>query len=251
MRPPLPETDEDRLLIRHILDIAKRRDSSGRTLYSAFLDERQLAICETALSSKKFEFSSDGGYPDAERRVLRLEGQFDAELPFRAAVFNYPKDIELSHRDFLGALMALGIKREMLGDILVPKNNGRATVFVIKTALPLVEEMTKVGRAGVKVSFDFNMDDIPEKSFSEIHSTLASLRLDALVATALRLSRDRAAELIQKKGVMLNRVMCFSPAENVGEGDVFSVRGYGKFELYKVGGLTKKDRIVITVRIYN
>lgn len=250
-RPAVPLSDEDKLLVRHILDIAERSKRSYRALYSTFLDDRQLAMCEAALKSNKAEdFKPLGGYDGAERQVIAFGLSHDeySEPPFSAVVFNYPADRELSHRDFLGSLMALGIKRELLGDILVGK--GRTAVFVMNAALPLVMEMTKVGSCGVKITDDFTEDDIPEQEYDEIHSTVASLRLDAVVATAFRISRDKAAELIRQKGVNHNRVMTFSPSDRVSEGDRFSVRGFGKFALSEIGGQSKKDRIFITVRKY-
>lgn len=250
-RPALPQTDDDRLLIRHVLDIAKRSELSRKPLYSAFLDERQLAICEAALRTGwGGDFASFGGYSDAERRVLAF-GDPDLRensVPFKAVVFNYPENSGLCHRDFLGSLMALGIKRELLGDILV--GGRRTAVFVADAALPLVRDISKIGRCGVKVTDDFSNEDIPVQEYEEIRSTVASLRLDAVVATALRISRAKASELIESKGVMLNRVMLFRPSDRVSEGDKFSVRGFGKFELAEIGGQSKKDRVFITIRKY-
>ncbi len=248
-RPALPSTDADRLTVRHVLDLARRSEASRRPLFSAFLDERQLEICEQSLRSGwGGNFASFGGYPDAERRVLGFGDTEEAEncLPFKAVVFNYPEDSGLSHRDFLGSLMALGIKRELLGDILV--GSRRAAVFVLNTALTLVTQMDKVGRCGVKITDDFGEGDIPAREFDEIRSTVASPRLDAVLANALRLSREKTAELIKSRGVMLNRIEVFNPALKVAEGDVFSVRGFGKFELYEIGGQSKKDRVFITIR---
>ncbi len=189
-----------------------------------------------------------GGYEQAQRRVIAfgLEDEAEAELPFKALVFNYPSDRELSHRDFLGSLMALGIKRELLGDILV--GSGRTAVFVMNAAVPLVKEMTKVGSCGVRITEDFSDADIPEQQYDEIRSTVASLRLDAVISSALKLSREKTAELIKSKGVLHNRVMTFSPSDRVEQGDVFSIRGFGKMELSEIGGQSKKDRIFITVR---
>lgn len=246
---PLPLNEEDRLAVRHILDIADRSEKSFRPLYSNFLDDRQLAICEAALKSKRrVSFLTLGGYPQAERRVIAfgVDDESEAFPPFCAIVFNHPENSGLTHRDFLGSLMALGIKRELLGDILVGKR--RTAVFVCDAAAPLVRGMTKIGNCGVKITEDFSESDIPVPEFDEIRSTVASLRLDSIVATGFRLSRDKAAELIKSKGVAHNRVLTFSPSDKVSEGDTFSVRGLGKFILYEVGDRSKKDRIFVTIK---
>lgn len=249
--PAVPLNDEDRLLVRHILDLAKRSEQSYRPLFSTFLDERQLALCEVALKSNKVEnFVTFGGYDNSERRVIAFGATDEANIawPFQAVVFSYTDSADLTHRDFLGCIMSLGIKRELIGDILVGK--GRTAVFVVDVAVPLVTELTKVGRCGVKVQFDFTDADIPTQQFDEIRTTVASLRLDSIIASGLRLSRDKAAELIKSKGVMHNRVMTFSPDERVEEGDRFSVRGFGRMDLSEVGERSKKDRLFITIRKY-
>ena len=235
--------------MRHILDLAERSGRTAQPLYSNFLDDRQLAFCETALKSEwKGAFVSLGGYPDAERRIIAFGvcDESEAYPPIEALVFNYPSSAGLSHRDFLGSLMALGLKRELFGDILV--GDGRTAVFVTDTAVPLVKEMTKVGSCGVTITDDFTDADIPIQEYDEIRSTVASLRLDSVISVGFRISREKAAELIRTKGVMHNRVMSCSPSDKVSEGDRFSVRGLGKIELSEVGDRSRKDRLFITVR---
>lgn len=244
-----PSTDEDKLLVRHILDLAYQSQKCGYARFSAFLDERQLALCESALISEHISsFASAGGYDDASRRMLVFlpYDECEFEAPFKAVVFNYREQDKPSHRDFLGSLMALEIKRELIGDILV--GNKRTVVFVHNTALSLVNDMTKIGKCGVKISYDFDLTDIPEPEFDEIKSTVASIRLDAVLALALRTSREKAQDVIKAKGVTLNRVMTYNPSERLNEGDTFSVRGQGKFVLAEIGGQSKKDRIFITIK---
>lgn len=153
-------------------------------------------------------------------------------------VFNYREADKPSHRDFLGAVMSLEIKREMIGDILV--GGKRTVIFVLNTVAPLVEEISRVGRCGVRVTRDFCIEDIPQRQFDEISATVSSLRLDAVLSAALRLSREKTQELIKSKGVTLNHVITYEPSEKMSESDVFSVKGAGKFELSRIGGLSKK-----------
>lgn len=244
-----PSTDEDKLLVRHILDLAYQSQRCGYARFSAFLDERQLALCESALIGEHIDsFVSVGGYDDASRRMLAFlpyDG-CEFEAPLKAVVFNYREQDRPSHRDFLGSLMALEIKRELIGDILV--GDKRTVVFVHNTALPLVSNMAKIGKCGVKITYDFDLSDIPEPEFEEIKSTVASIRLDAVLALSLRTSREKAQDIIKAKGVTLNRVMTYNPSERLDKGDTFSVRGLGKFILLDIGGQSKKDRIFITIK---
>ena len=144
--------------------------------------------------------------------------------------------------------MSLDIKREMIGDILV--GNGRTVVFILNAILPMVAEMSKVGRFGVSISYDFSPDDIPAAAFDVINATVQSLRLDSVLSSAINHSREKTQKLIKSNGVVLNHVMTYEPSEKMSEGDIFSVRGIGKFVLSGVGGLSKKDRIFITINKY-
>ncbi len=242
--------EDDKLLVRHVLDLCSQRERSYSPRFSAFLDERSLGICESALRSAKEQYITDGGYPDAKRRVIVLlpDGMEDYTAPFSPVVFNYREQDAPTHRDFLGSLMSLEIKRELLGDILVGKT--RTVVFVSNRVLPLIENITKIGRVGVNVSFDFCEEDIPEQKFEEIHSTVASLRLDAIVSTAFRISREKSQDLIKAKGVLLNHAETFDISKKIDEGDSFSIRGFGKACLSEIGGQSKKDRIFITIKKY-
>lgn len=241
-------TEDEKILIRHVLDLASQSFSSGRQRSSCFLDERQCALCEHALRSSGFnDYELTGGYENAVRRVIVFSG-YGAKSVFTPVVFNYRDKDKLTHRDFLGALMSLNIKREMIGDILV--NEKRAVVFVMNTVLPLVKDMTKVSRCSVTISYDFSADDIPEQEFEVIKATVSSLRLDSCLSAAIRQSREKTQELIRSKGVVLNHVETYNPSSRVEAGDVFSVRGLGKFVIGELGGLSKKDRIFITINKY-
>lgn len=238
-------TEEEMFLVRHIIDLARQSSASGRSMSSAFLDERQQLIASLALEREGYsDYLIFGGYEGAHRRVIRFNG-YGEEVPFSAVIFNYRQADCPTHRDFLGALMSQNIKREMIGDILVSK--GRTAVFVMNQVKETVSQIDKVGRVGVKISYDFGEGDVPEQQFESIQATVQSLRLDSCLSSALKLSRARVQELIKARGITLNYVDVFDPSVRMAEGDVFSVRGEGKFILRKIGGLSKKDRIFITI----
>ena len=170
---------------------------------------------------------------------------FGEEAPFTPVVFNYREADKPTHRDFLGSLMALDIKREMVGDILV--SNGRCVVFVMNSVLGVVSDISKIGKFGVKITYDFSEKDIPQQEFEKITATVQSLRLDSVLSNAIKTSREKTQELIRAKGVVLNHVEVFDPSLKIEEGDVFSVKGFGKFVLREIGGFSKKDRTFITI----
>ncbi len=242
--------DDERILIRHILDLGRSSQTSGHSRFSCFLDERQLALCGLSLEQSAGdlpEYEFIGGYEEAERRVVIFSG-YGYTVPFSPVVFSGRDIGTLTHRDFLGTLMSLNIKREMIGDILVGEN--RTVVFVMNSVFPIVQEISKVGGVGVNISYDFSEEDIPERKFDAINATVKSLRIDAVLSDAIGLSREKTQALIRSEGVLLNHLLIFDPSEKVNEGDVFSIRGKGKFKLYRVGGMSKKDRIFITIYKY-
>ncbi|MCD8005616.1 MAG: YlmH/Sll1252 family protein [Oscillospiraceae bacterium] len=246
-------SDDERILLRHIVDLGQNSQLSGRSRYSCFLDERQLALCTISLEQHLSEggdipeYELLGGYDKAERRVIVFSG-YGYTVPFSPVVFRGRDVGKLSHRDFLGTLMSLDIKREMIGDILVGEK--QTVVFVMNSVLPVVEEITKVGGVGVTIDHDFHESYVPEKKFEIINATVKSLRIDAVLSDAISVSREKAQAFIRSEGVLLNHLMTFDPSERVNEGDVFSLRGRGKFMLNRVGGMSKKDRIFITIHKY-
>ena len=156
----------------------------------------------------------------------------------------------LSHRDFLGALMGCGIKRETVGDIYVA--TGRCDFLVTRDILPYVlQNLTDAGRTRLHLEqIPLSALEAPEQKTKQIRGTVSSLRLDGVVAEGFALSRSRAAEVIAAGKTELNYTLCTKPDRLVAEGDVISVRGLGKMRLEAVGGNTKKGRISIEICRY-
>lgn len=246
-------SDDDRILLNMVLDRAEAAEERYVTRYTFFLDERERKLCEQALASVKYEnYQLWGGRENAERTVLCVYppyGEVDRdEFPIVPVTFSFRKEDKLSHRDILGSLMALGIKRECVGDILV--NEGAAAVFVYDTAANDVLRVNRIGRVGVKASEGFDESFVSEISFKEITGTVASLRLDSIISVGLRISREKAAALIKGGLVEVDHVRIEQPRFTVQEGAVFSARGHGKYLFKSIGGRTGKDRIHITICKY-
>ena len=246
--------DEDKILISRINDMIKFCNEKHSVKYTHFLDERQKQITLSYLKKEHFNnYLFYGGYDCSERCVLGMFPEYVEksleDFPITALSFKYREEDKLSHRDFLGALMSRQVKRSMLGDIVV--NKGNAVVFVYNTVCdPILSEINKIGSVGVNVSIDKNPAIVKSERFSEITGTVSSLRLDSIVSLALRLSREKASQLIKSVGVDVNFELKNSVDFQLNEGDRFSMRGYGKFMLFSVNGKTKKDRIHICIKKY-
>ncbi len=246
---------DDRLFLSHIDDAIKIAQSRDIPKFVGFLDERQRAVVTRYTNFKKYDtYSFWGGYEGAKRVFFcALSSYLPCDdysiFPITPITFTYRKADTLSHRDFLGSLMALNIKRETVGDILV--GEGVCVVFMASSVAPMViNEITKIGKVGVKVT-----EGVPEvlpinEEFEEISGTVSSLRLDCLVGLVTNLSREKSAVLIESKKVSLNHFECESVSKLVCESDIISIRGYGRFVLHEVLGVTKKQRQKVKVLKY-
>lgn len=246
-------SDDDRILLNMVLDRAEAAEERYVTRYTFFLNERERQLCEQVLASVKFEnYMLWGGYEEAERTVLCVYPPYsDAHrdtFPIVPVTFTFRREDKISHRDILGSLMGLRIKRECVGDILA--DEGRAAVFVYDTAANDVLSINRIGRVGVKASEGFDRELVKTPEMKEITGTVASLRLDCVLSLALRMSREKAAALIKGGAAEVCHVRTEQPKALVKEGDVLSVRGYGKFRFSSVDGTTGKDRIHITICKY-
>ena len=156
---------------------------------------------------------------------------FSAKVPFG----------QPTHRDFLGAILGLGIERDCVGDIIV----GEETFFLTtrKIAPFIVQNLDKVGRLGVKLK-EVPLESVPDKNepYDEIEASVASLRLDALISAAFNVSRTIAAQGIEAGLVSLNFLPCENPAKILEKGDLISYRGKGRAKVFELGGISKKGR---------
>ena len=174
-------------------------------------------------------------------------GEAESEdFPITAITLLYRKEDKITHRDILGSLMGLRIKRDSVGDILV--GEGKSAVFLRSSvAGEVTSALTKVGRAGVKLQEGYDGSIHIEQKIQEISGTVASMRADCILSLAARISREKSAQLIKNVGIEIDHMPKNSPKIPLEEGCTFSVRGYGKFKLLSVDGTTKKDRIHITL----
>ena len=170
-------------------------------------------------------------------------------FPLEPLTFRYRENTSLSHRDFLGAMLGSGIRREKIGDILCFPD--KTVVFVdADIASFIVEQITKVGSQGVQVSRGLDEPLVFERRFKELQTTVASARLDNVVKALTGLSREKAASAVVAGLVSCNHQVCVNVSKGIAEGDVLSIRGYGRFRVVSLSARTKKDRLVLFAQKY-
>ena len=211
--------EEERFLAAHISDLQRLSVKSGVPRFSAFLNEREAVVAARAVKGKPEFF---GGYDGAARMVCGFfEDTYAEEMPHnelfpvRAVTFSFRECDKPAHRDFLGALLALGIKRELLGDILVAE--GYAVVFCHETAEDMIYHVDKVGR------------------------------VDCIVSAAVNVSREKSAALIKSGQVNADFLPCLNVSEELSEGTIISVRGSGRYKLSGISGETRRGRLRIII----
>lgn len=251
----LAREPEDRLLLARIWDKYEQTERKNIPGSTVFLSPREQQMAQGLLTAAGIRsgYVFDGGYEEAERRILIflpdwMEEPAGDELVFLRAAFHGEEG--LTHRDLLGSLMGLGITRERVGDILVsPHSADIAASPGLRDFF--LREWGQAGRVKLTVT-EIGRGElfVPQAEVKVIRDTVSSLRLDAVAAAAFSMSRGRAADLIAAGKVNLNHCPCLKGDKAVEEGAVITARGFGKAKLAQVGGLSKKGRIGITVERY-
>ena len=248
---------EEQYLIGHLKDLAKRSYDRGIYTFSEFLGVTDQGILDANRSEfEHIGYSLYGGHELSERCIVC----FGSEEQFGYAP-TYPISIvvirplaekfseNLSHRDYLGSLMNLGIKRETLGDIRIVNHD--AYVFCLDEVSDFIcSELTRVKHT--QVMGEVAAGDIPELAVTlrEESYPVSSLRIDVVVATLCKKSRKETLAFFEKGEVILNGHVMTKNADNLKAGDTFSVRGYGKFRLEDIGGTSKRGKTYIKVMRY-
>lgn len=252
----IANTTEDRLLLAKIWDKIHNGIQRNIPANTGFLSPREIELTRWLFGELDGLFRF-GGYADAERRMLfYLPDYLDEEWlaredsPITCLRAAYYEGDSLSHRDFLGALMGAGVARETVGDICV--SEGSCDFFVTAEIAPyILQNFNSAGRTKLRLTqIPCKEAYIPEPAVTEIRDTLASLRLDSVIAAGFRIGRSLAAQHISAGKVAIDGLPCDKPDKTVCEGAKISLRGMGKIKLSAIQGKSKKDRIRVVIQRY-
>ena len=250
---------EDRVTLARVLDKWEQAERRNIPACTDFLSPVQRTAAEDLLrqaGARPNGYLADGGYEGAERQVLLFLPDWltpesgAGELLLRYLRASFRPEEKLTHRDILGSLMGLGLVREKIGDLLVCED-GCDIIVLDSVAEFLLQSWSTAGRARLTVT-EIGPENlhIPQVQRQELRDTVATLRLDAVASTGFRLSRGKAAALIESGKVQVNWRECTKPDKLLSAGDTVTARGFGKFQLTQVGAPTKKGRIPIVVERY-
>lgn len=254
---------EEQLLEKHFIDLSRQAYHRNIITYSDFLNLNEQNILRSIPKDRLYTgVIVFGGYDFAERQMaafipdaLSLRDIKDLDI-FQSEIsvlhispLNKKYSEALSHRDYLGAILNLGIERGMIGDILI--TDSEAIVFVkMQMQEFLTENITRIRHTSVLATIDELTDFHYSPRYEEIKGTVASVRLDSLLSVAFSSSRSKLSGLIEGGKVFVNGRLITSNAYQVKEHDIISVRGMGKFEFIETLAFTKKKRIYVLIHKY-
>ncbi|MBR1780389.1 MAG: RNA-binding protein [Oscillospiraceae bacterium] len=248
---------EERALLAQVLDRMEHAQRRQEPSCTAFLSPREQLDAQALLNAAGHpRYLPLGGYADAERRALLFlpdwqeESYVDPADYLSALRCTWFREDSLTHRDFLGALMGMGVRRDTVGDILV--GEGSCDLIVLPTVAGfLADSMTAAGRVKLHIEpIPLSELNIPVPQRKVLHDTVAALRLDSVAAVGFSISRSKASQYIAQGRVAVNWRETTKADLTVAAGDVISCRGLGKCRLTEVGGLSRKGRINVTLERY-
>lgn len=250
--------EEKELLISKIKDLDRTAYDRDITRCTGFLTMAEQAVyLDIARDLNSTDHFLTGGHEDADRAMIIWPASYADKTKIAGELMDcihvLPVDSrfadDLSHRDFLGALMNLGIERYCLGDILV--NSSSAYIFCTAEMSDFIlENLTQVKHTSVqcsKVSLD-SCDIVPV--FDEVRVNVASERIDAVIAAVYNLSRTVAGRLITSEYVFINGHIAKNAGVRVKDGDRISVRNHGKFIYCGIDGTSRKNRLYVKIKKY-
>ena len=196
--------------------------------------------------SKNFRVEAKGAFDECDRRILAFNNIYDIPMPYRIVkIINKSKFNNLCHKDYLGAIMALGLEREKLGDLRVIDDFAIVPIYD-EVADYVISELSSVGRAPVIVEEVFE-DNLPKCNYVEEVIIVSSLRLDSIVAKLAKLSRGKAIDLIDSGKVLVDYSKSSQKSKDIKTNQRITIGGTGKFIIGEIIGSTKSGKYKVKI----
>lgn len=197
-----------------------------------------------------FKIVTNGLFEEAERRVIAFNNKYNIDYPIEALqIRNKSNFSNLRHKDYLGAILSLGIDRNKIGDVVV--KDDRAYVPVMEDISSyILNNLASIGKSPVEISILYDLVDLPSIDFDEISINVQSLRLDSVVAKLANISRSKAIELLDSSKVLVNYVKSRDKSQELLKGTRLTIRGNGKYIVGDIIGETRSGKQRIIVKKY-
>ena len=255
--------EQDRIMVSLVEEKMKKCDELQMITSSKFLDMHEKSLISALKTPTGVFRVFFGGFSDAERTVAVFLPEYtgvkneeellqyfienDDDNPISLLKIKKDKFSKaLTHRDYLGALMGLGIKRDVIGDIKT-NDDGCELVCLKNMAEYIKENLTKAGRGTLQIEIIpfSDMNAQPNNDGEEISFTVSTVRLDSIIKNAFGISREGACDAIEKGLVFVNDLQCFKPDKRIADGDKVVLRHKGRFIVSSSSDMSKKGRFII------
>ena len=246
----------DKILVSKTNDLFRLCEKYSSERFSNFLNGGDIAVIEDNIQFPYgFNTMYYGGFEDSECKMLGVFPQWTEptkeSFPIVALKISSTFTKPLAHRDYLGALLSLGIERNKMGDIALLENNDAICFVCEDIADYICSNLHKIGSQGVTIQKVYGQEaENIKRKYIRMELVCASMRADAVVGAITKLSRQKAAELISASKVKVNHRQISDNSKAIKENDLISVRGFGRFVIRQEGAKTRKDRVHICVDKY-
>lgn len=254
----MAETEKElQQLKKRAVELSEKSYRQNCYTFTGFLSLAEQEILRQELGKKDCgSWELWGGSEGCERLVARFGApeELGYEEPYPIVCLHIsplsPKFAEeLSHRDYLGALMNLGIDRDRTGDILI--QGKEAWIYCLEAIAPFIcDSLQKIRHTNVTCVRTENQEHIPVREPEEETFLVSSERIDGMISKVYKLTRSESLELFRMKKVYLNGRLCENNSYPLKAGECVNARGYGKFLYYGVQSVTKKDKLNVRVGVY-
>lgn len=250
---------DDKILLAQILDKIEMVEKKNKIEHTDFLDLAQIELVQKFINKIKISnYMSYGGFEQAERKMYVIYSEKFNSLVVEKNLSNIvqiiriqlPEDLKgkYTHRDYLGAVIKLGIKREKVGDIVVDENGADIIVDrdIVKFLLDNLGGLTRFSKSIITVQ---NIEDLRpvEIRKEELDIIVSSLRLDNVISELARCSRNKALDIINMERVFVNFECETKKTKQIKPGDMISIRGKGRFFIKEIMGQTRSGRTIAKV----
>lgn len=244
---------EDKNLISNIFNKMQIAEKTNKiTFTNEFLPPaiwNQISVICENYGVKLF---ANGIFKDADRRMLSFS-TYDEPLIYPLSLLkisNKSKFSKVGHKDYLGAIMSLGIKREKLGDLIIQGATCYAPVCSDISSY-IISNLSKIKNCPcVACEYDYMLHDLPKREFEEKIVISTSFRLDSMVSAVCNVSRNNSVELISTGKILVNYFQCLKKDKVIKNNDTLTIRGYGKFMVADIIGNTQKGRLKVVIKQY-
>ena len=249
----------DKILLAQILDKIENTEKKNKVEYTDFLDLAQTELVEKFIRKIKINnYISYGGFEQAERKIFVFYPEkfnsivIEKNLSSIVQIIRIelPEDLKgkYTHRDYLGAVMKLGIERKKVGDIVVERNGADIIIDknIAKFLVDNLGSLTRFSKSKITIQ---NIEDLrPEQiKKEEIEIIVSSLRLDNVISELAKCSRNKALDIINLERVFVNFECETKKTKQIKTGDMITIRGKGRFFIKENIGQTKSGRFIIKV----